>query len=62
MTSRVIWGEKKSTSKFFEDNKIAQAHRASAICSLLKIYKCLLNQIARKILPQLLNNVHEKTS
>ena len=41
---------------------IAQAHRASAIRSLLKIYKCLLYQIARKIFLQLLNNVHEKTS
>ena len=35
-----------STSKFSKDNKIA-ARRASAICSLWKIYKCLLHQIVR---------------
>ena len=51
-----------STSKFFEDNKIAQAHRANAICSLRKIYKCLLQQIAFNIMLLLVNNVHEKTS
>ena len=49
-----------STSKFFEDNKIAHAHRANAIYSLWKIYKCLLWQIAFMLL--LVNNVHEKTS
>ena len=38
-----------STSKFFKDNKIARARRASAICSLWKIYKCLLHQIALEL-------------
>ena len=33
-----------STSKFFKDNRIAWAHRASAICNLWKICKCLLHQ------------------
>ena len=36
-----------STSKFSKDNKIAPARRASAVCSLRKMYKCLLHQIIR---------------
>ena len=32
----------------FQRQQIAQASRASAICSLWKIYKCLLHQIARE--------------
>ena len=59
MISSAIWC---CTSKFFEDNKIAQAHSANAICSLRKIYKCLLQQIAFNIMLLLVNNVHEKTS
>ena len=51
-----------STSKFFKDNKTAWAHRASAICSLWKIYKCVLYQIAWEIMLSLVNNIHEKTS
>ena len=51
-----------STSKFFKDNKNAWAHRASAICSLWKIYKCVLYQIAWEIMLSLVNNIHEKTS
>ena len=38
-----------STSKFFRDNKIAQAQRVSAIGRLRKIYKCLVHQIVREI-------------
>ena len=33
-------------SKFFKDNKIGQVRRESTICSLQKIFKCLLHQIA----------------
>ena len=36
------------TSKFFKENKIARTRWASAICSLWKIYKSLLPQIAEK--------------
>ena len=36
--------------KFFKDNKIAWAGKASAVYSLWKIYKCLLHQIAREIM------------
>ena len=48
-------------SKFFKDNKIAQIFMANAICSLCKIYNCLLHQIAREIMSLLVNSVHEKT-
>ena len=51
-----------STSKFFKDNKTAWAHRTSAICSLWKINKCVLYQIAWEIMLSLVNNIHEKTS
>ena len=37
-------------SKFFKDKKIAQAHRASAIWSLWKIYKYSLHQTALEII------------
>ena len=43
-----------------KDIKIAQDIYAPAICSLLKIYKCLSHQIAREIMLQLVSNVHEK--
>ena len=49
-------------SKFFKDNKTAQARRASAICSLWKIYKFVLHQLARELMLLLVNNVREKTS
>ena len=41
-----------------KDNSII----SSAICSLWKIYKCLLQQIAFNIMLLLVNNVYEKTS
>ena len=46
-----------SPSKFFKDNKIARARRARAICSLWKIYKCLLHQIESWIKITKLNHV-----
>ena len=49
-----------STGKFFKDNKIARARRASAIRSLWKVYRGLLHQIAREIILLLVNNVYEK--
>ena len=51
-----------TTSKFFKDNKITQAYRASAVCGLWKFYNCLLHQIARGIMWLLVHNVHGKTS
>ena len=51
-----------STSKLFKYNKIAQACRASAICSLWKIYKFLLHQSELEIMLLLVNDVHEKSS
>ena len=41
-------------------NFFVEAHRASAICSCWKIYKCLLHQTAREIILLLVNHVHEK--
>ena len=49
-----------STGKFFKDNKIARARKASAIRSLWKVYRGLLHQIAREIILLLVNNVYEK--
>ena len=49
-----------SKGKFFKDNKIARARRASAIRSLWKVYRGLLHQIAREIILLLVNNVYEK--
>lgn len=48
--------------KFFKDNKIARARRASAIRSLWKVYRGLLHQIAREIILLLVNNVYKKKS
>ena len=55
-----IWCKCMSTNKFFKDNKIAQAFRAVAICSLWKIYKCLWHQIAREIMLLLVNSQYMK--
>ena len=43
MSSRAIWNILARVN--FSDNKIARACRASAICSLCKIYQCLLHRI-----------------
>ena len=44
-----------STRKFFKNNKISWAYRAT-----LKIYKCLLHQIGQEIMLLLVNNLLEK--
>ena len=49
-----------STSKFFKDHRIPRARRASAICSLWNIYKCLLHHIPRENTLLLVKKVHEK--
>ena len=48
------------TSKFFKDNKIAQAHRESPICSLWKISKWLFTPLHKKPCYNNNNNLHKK--
>ena len=48
-------------SKISLGNKIARACRASAICSLCKIYKRLLHRIVREIVLLLVNIMNRKS-
>ena len=60
MISSAIWN-KKAQVNFSKTNKSARARRASALCGLWKIYKCLFNpNCTRKIMWLLINNIHEK--
>ncbi len=55
--------DKSARVKFSKANQIAQARRASAICSLWKIYECwFIPNCTRKIIWLLINNTHTKIS
>ena len=47
MISSAIW-DKSTRVNFSKTNKIVRARRASAICSLLKIYECGFIQICTR--------------
>ena len=60
MISSAIW-DKSARVNFSKTNKIARARRASAICSLWKIYECwFIPNCTRKIMWLLVNNTHTK--
>ena len=62
MIPSAIWN-KWARVKFSKANKIARARRASAICGLLKFYKCsFIPNCTRKIMWLLVNNIHTKIS
>ena len=61
MISSAICCEK-NKSKFFKDNKIARALKASTINSLeKKLTSAYLHQITSEIRLSLVNNLHEKS-
>ena len=61
MISSAICCEK-NKSKFFKDNKIARALKASTIYSLeKKLTSAYLHQITSEIRLSLVNNLHEKS-
>ena len=56
--SSAIWN-KQARVNFSKTNKSARARRASALCGLWKIYKCLfIPNCTRKIMWLLINNIH----
>ena len=60
MISSAIWN-KQARVNFSKTNKSARARRASALCRLWKIYKCLfIPNCTRKIMWLLINNILEK--
>ena len=62
MISSASWN-KEARVIFSKTNKSARARRASVLCGLWKIYKCLfIPNCTRKIMWLLINNIHEKNN